>query len=996
MFFSFLFSFCLCEDKFAEFCIYSTNQKKCSNYENSFSKTEYSSKIEDLAEETNKFDGYNATTLYIAEDISDTNIDIYYLKNSKNIRLIGLDEKTQFGLLLNIQKVATLDGVEIRNCHCIKDDTTQFYITTLVLSNVNFTGFEKASCFYGETLDIDFLSPANTTFKFEKIIYHCNYSKPFYPNYDVDGAIFAQQVTFLDFLDGSSIYQYGDQFIITPVSIDYGFRRTNFRQSTSNNITYLIEHNQTGYSLEVGSWFANRAASFSNMKIDVKNSNLYIQGTRWHGFETLSMLLDNAIVHINDTHPRIDILKDSKNSIVHIDVEDYDFDDINSDNLSNISFIGDKMSIKTLTLNPKKGVNFNATLTEIQTVTSTQTDTEADITGSSVIIHSISNQIKHITVESLILDSLLSFEIGTNSIPQITCDYASLVENVEKCQFNLTRSHDTAFPSFTQDYITLLTANQVSNTFKIDEIIDDNDFPIKMTQKDSSYGFNSADTTQRTHLYCVSDDGSSACGYEEGEIVKTTSTSLLSMLESSGIPKDHYNILHINIDLDTETQFQIDTDVEFESLSIWGYREGCSVLNSYPENVKFLQVRNVSIEFDKSNTEPSVYYFQAFNCNLSDFMKNQLNYSSFSTAYFDNETYSQISDMSFPPHHLKIECEEIEFMEEWISPVVPCFITDRKITITNVNKVSGHNGFQKNLTLYIEPQDSINFTTNSYDNISFKITSDKTVDVYFKAVLPTDCFGKSPNSKYILHPNFFGSEINSEYKFCAQFLNITLQDKEYIQLGDESLYCGGYSNPYVKTEVSMSCPYVKGIVTMEKLKIERQLYLDNDTYFEVNEFANPDDDFLVYFNWTLDRMPLMKVHRYSNAHVSTFTPSMQAYVYPSLDDDFIHNNSRIFNMGIPFLCIEDSDFKGNLFNRGLIFKLQDFDVRVSTIFNRIGEEKDTDVCAYVIPYTPEIIEKPQKGPKNRLPWVIILVISIVLLLALVISILIPIIRLFKK
>ena len=190
MLFSLLFQFSL-SGYVAEYCIYQKDSKKCSGHGNNatFAASQYEKSIKNISSETNKFDFYDEVTVNVAEDISGTKIDIYLLKNAKNIRVIGLDENQQFGFGLEATKIATLDAVEIRNAHCIKDDTTQFYITNLTLHNIQFTGFEKASCFYGSKLDIDFLSPSNTTFKFEEVIYRCNYTKEFNPNYDVDGAI---------------------------------------------------------------------------------------------------------------------------------------------------------------------------------------------------------------------------------------------------------------------------------------------------------------------------------------------------------------------------------------------------------------------------------------------------------------------------------------------------------------------------------------------------------------------------------------------------------------------------------------------------------------------------------------------------------------------------------------------------------------------------------------------------------------------------------------
>ena len=963
----------------AEFCIYVENKDLCKGYGKAFASKKYAKEMKNISSQTNKFDGYDSVTISIAEDIPKITIDLYLTKNAVKVSVIGLNVEERISYILGVSDVATLGTVVLRNAHCIKDKTTEFFITELTISNVVFTGFEKASCFYGGMLDIDLLSPSNTSFKFDSVIYRINQTKSFFPNYKVDGAIFTKSVVFMDFLENSSIFQYGNQFIITPVSTEMGFRRTNFRASSSENITYRIENNRPGSLLTLGCWFSNRVSSFTDIVVHAVDSNVAVQGRKWHGYEKLNFILENSTLTINETNIHVDIMKGSRDSSIELLVN-YDFDDINTNNFTNIKFVGSKLSLKTLTLNQDKGIDLTADFTEIQKVTSSSKNTEANISGSAVIIHSVSSYIKQLNVNELILPEKMTIEFDQNSIPYITAKKA--VVQSEICQLNLSKDASVPFPEITSEFTSLITTDSDVN---IDTIIDEGTFPIKMTHKDNQYGFTLADLIkQRTHSYCISPDGTSLCGFQEGKVVNSSATNLMDMFKDSDVKEDHFNMVHVTIYLDTDEKFTLSSPSLFESVAVYGYNGKGSVYDETPENIKYLIAENVTLEINSVPVSPKVQYIKAFKCTLGDFFRKNLDFYNVNYASFDNETYGQFA-APVSPHNLVIKVSEIHFQKSWISPAFPLNIPDRSITVTDVEIVSGHNGFKENLTLIVQPREKINFTTNSYGTLAFKLKATKKCDVYFKAVLPVDCFDKTGTTEYVLHPNFYGSNIESKNKLCSFLVNLDLQEKEYISLGDSSLYCPGFTKPSVLTEISMGSPYIRGVVEMNKLKIDRQLYLDNDTYFKVGEFANPDDDFLVYFNWTLDRMPYMIINRFSNAHVSTFSPSMQTYVYPSDDDDFIHEHSKIFNMGIPFLCIEDSDFKGNIFHDGLIFKLQNYNITVSTVNYRIGEERETDVCAYVIPYTPDPPKKPKKGPANPIPWYIIPSVSFVILLILGIS-----------
>ena len=1003
MFLSFFFLTLISCGKVVEYCIYKTDIDLCNKVadEYIFQDEKFTKAFEKIAEKEEKFNGYDNVTIYIGEDLTDAAIDLAIIKDAHEIHLIGLDKNKQFTYILNQNGVVTLEKVYISNSYCVKDDSTEFFMDELHLSNVRWTGYEKKNCFYGGKLESDLLSIANNTFKFEEVKYKVNYVQAFYPNYKTDGAVFANVVTIQDFPNNASIYQYGDQLIIIPVNQETGFRRTNFRPHGDNNISINILHNHPNNQLHVGCFFSNKQPALIKSTFILEGSSLIIHDGPWSGLEEMSFSLQSqSQVIVNTSKIAINILSGSSESNVQFAV-DFEMQVLDTATFDNVRFTGTLFKIHKLIFGKNKPFDLTASLTEIDILDANQPGTETALTGSAVKLHNITRNIKTLNVSELYLDDKLWLELGEkDSIPHIYADDVTITKKTT----SVIAHHDYLeyIPEFTQDFIPFLTlTDEDHKAINLAKYINNTEFPFPLTIQGSQYGFTLEDyNKQRTHKYCYSIDGQSKCNVEK-DIIQTQETSLEQILKDTQIPEEFYYLLNIHIYTDVPSDdpktLTISSPQRIRKISI-----DCITPQSITVDLKTPDMfDNMLFEDCKLNIETDfTKQFTYILINNSELIGNtvEADFSFANIAEFDYYSYQQFGK-ALTPKNLIISSEKISFANHTdIDPLIPLENKNVTITIKNVSEVGGKNGFTPNVQIILDPQSSIHFTTNNYGNMTFGMkASHSPIDVIFKAVLPVDFVDPQGTTEYILHPNFYGTKLSiNTTRMCTPHLKFDITGSEYLTLDDSSLDCNRTAAPSIKTQSTMEMPYIDGVISLEELSIVRQVYLNNNTFLSVKEFSNPDDDFLLYFNWTLDKVPFMHIKKYSTSQVTAFVPSIQSYIYPSDDDHIIRENYKIFKMGIPFLCIDESDFKGELFHDGLIFALKGKNITTSTIYMKSAQEAEAGTCMYFIPYDDPVRPPKSRGPANPTPWYVIPAVSLVILVALVISLVISFFKPKKK
>ena len=949
-----------------KYCIYSKNENLCLNDTYGIHLSE--KKIHTNLTRPDQFFGVDLY-IYLVENIS-TYIDLIPIKEA-NIHIIGVGEKKSFGL--EILKIATLNFVELNNVEAVKDETTSFFILEINLKNVTFVGYDKASCFYSTILRTDLNSVSDTTFKSDLVLIDVSWDTKFHPNYKVDGAIFTDEVIFHNFLNNSSIFQYGDQFIITPIKEEFGFRRTNFRP-IEGKIKYTIDHNKINNILNIGSWFSNRISSFSEIYINSTNNIINLLGYKWRGHEKLYLTSFNSTININDKKPILSFLQ-IENSIIKFNAICI-IDTIDMNKFLNSKIIGSSISINTLKMTHNSIFNTNMNFVYINNILGTQNPTNCSLIGSLFILKNIASSISYLNVESIKFTNIINMEFDLN-YPHVII--SNNISEFTTIQFNLISNNPLLFNS---NFYPLLISNSLS-TIKnnIERWINFEIFPFYGEFLDNSFGINGSniDFTKSFNI-CFSNNINDKCGF----LHATTYTSILPLsqiLINTNFPKQNLITKKVSINISlSNVIFEIDTNstMILNTLNIY------SNFNSFILFKKFEGFFNISLFNSFINTtlnssiSPIFHTIKFNNCNFDNSFLNYFLFNNITTSEFDQITYSHLINIP-TPKNLILYTKVLTIYKDYFNPILPINQNKTSITLVDVESIYSPGKHIYPTTFLIYPSNNINFTTNSWGKMWFKMRSNlQTVKVFYKAILPVDF---DDDSEYLVIPNYLGTEISSQGKFCAGKIQIPLADKEIINIGDSTLYCPNDNIIDIPTEVQMISPYIKGFVKMNKITILRQIYLEKDTLFDVTEFSNPDDDFLLYFNWTLDQMPFMKISRFIDTHSTSFNPSIQVYIYPSDEDDYIANHS-VFQMGIPFLCIYSNDYKGFVFHDGLLFRLNNKSVKTSTVFNKIAQEKEGDICSYLVPYKEQIIEPPKVGPLNPKPWIITLISSIIFLILL--------------
>jgi len=531
-------------------------------------------------------------------------------------------------------------------------------------------------------------------------------------------------------------------------------------------------------------------------------------------------------------------------------------------------------------------------------------------------------------------------------------------------------------------------ANNTEFPFSLIEAISNNRKIIKFTKADYE--------KIRSNIFCISKTIESHYNITAANTVVSVS-SLQELIEQKGIPIEMHDYISINIYIDESmdhTTFEIETNYSIHSIKI--NASNCSdftVIQKSPNSFTYQTFESVVVDIRNTN-DGHTYEIIMKKCNLTGETQNLL-LQNFFYVSIDSETYEKFTS-PLRPKRLAIFTEKISFDGHKIIPKFP-ISNDTEIIAKDV-KIIGKidetsDSFSDNLSIIIEPDNTINFTTNGFGQLKFTMNAKKSpIDVYFKAQLPVNFTDPKGLIEYRVHPHFFGSTLTLEsLTTCTKNIHFYINDNEYIKLNESALWCGNEAGPNIRTNTNMENPLVNGVINMERITVDRSIYLNNDTYFHVNTFNNPDDDFLIYFNWTLDKVPLMRVKEFSTAAITIFKPSIQPYAYPSSDDEYIRNHSRIYNMGIPFLCIENSNYKGSVFHDGLVFRLNK-PLTVSTIYGKIAQDANPGACLYFIPFFEPPNVEIHYGPVNKAPWIVIPVVSIIILALLAISLAISYIK----
>ena len=149
---SFLFLSLAQSQNTIEFCLYDTNKDLCNHVPEEYiiQDKEYEDYWKDLPQTKSSFNGYDSVTIYIAENLSKAQIFLVDMKDAHHIYLKGLNPNYRVRYILNFGETSTPEKVYISNSHCVKEDSTEFFMDELHLNNVSWEGYEKKNCFYGK------------------------------------------------------------------------------------------------------------------------------------------------------------------------------------------------------------------------------------------------------------------------------------------------------------------------------------------------------------------------------------------------------------------------------------------------------------------------------------------------------------------------------------------------------------------------------------------------------------------------------------------------------------------------------------------------------------------------------------------------------------------------------------------------------------------------------------------------------------------------------
>lgn len=970
------------------FCIFTTGKEKCPEDSKEFfdgNTPNFAKKFKSYMtkKHPDNFTGITVFKLYIdyrEEDQNPITIDLMNIKNPEVIQIIGINDIHRSPFILNSEFVATYDEINLKHVKAIKQETTEFYIKVLRLENITLSGFQKATVFYGYDLYTDMLSIANCTFKFDNLYYSINQTEPFLSNYYYDGAIFIDKVVFKDFPNGCQIYQYGDQFIIIPRSIKDGIRKTQFRLKTNKNISYSFEI--TNSNVSFGCYFSNRFAAFTDIYVQATNSNLTILKGYWHGYEKMGFQLVNSNLTVLPNSFAVYFKGKSVGASVIADAA-FKIPYGRSDEISGIKFTNKRITFEVFEIvNYTEPIEITSDTIALGTLISDKVyDTVSFIGDSTFDLQRINAPIKNIEIGNLDHGYKLTITKFRDFIPCITIKNHS---SYFRSPFTLVGEN----PVLTEDTVIIKYPSNNRSVYPHKKIFDAV-FPVSVVwledeNHNSMLAISAADYDRtRTSFICISDDGSSNCNSEE-KVFKTELTSLQAFLDYIEI--ENASKLNFNFFIDTSTPILIDNKIsKVNKLYYTGLRPDSSVKFVSKYTSSYLKLENITFDIDPKISK--LDYFSVENVNFTDNFKNAVTY----IKYFDidDKSWEPICRLNMTFNRITVQTYRIYFsgttLQPYIAPKCALFVRYSKVGL-----VQGSGGFSPIMDITIFPLDKINFTTNNYGNLTLKMLAsreDQVIDVYFKAFFPVEL--KANKGVTInLHPHFYGDQLKTARQLCAENVNIDTDPSVIVIFANESYNCKKQFNVDVKSDMIMEAPKFNGVADLGYMVVEKEMSLGIDTYLTVERFGNPNDEFMLFFDWSLRQMPMMRIKEFTSRYSRIFDPFMGMYPKHSLDVDELLANKEIFKFGIPILCIEKSDYIGTMGSYGTLYIVNGTQPNTTSAYSKIGIESDPDVCLTMLPYIPQEIPKPRIGPERKGGWIVLIAISLVILIAIIVSTLI--------
>lgn len=978
-----------------DYCLYSTNSNKCSGFpaENSYDEANFTKMIKKQSEKTKQFNGYIRVAINIVENLTKTKLDLFLMKNAHHIYILG-PENTYAEYILNVNEVTTLENLTISNSYIKKDNSTSFYMENLTLTNVQWYGFSKASTFFGGILETDLHSIEGCNFKFDSVIYHVGCTTNFSTIREVNGAVFTKNVEFKDFNNESALYQYGRDFIIHPKP-DFGLVRTNFRSIDENNITFKITHTIPNTILTLACYFSNREAVFVNTSVYTDSNTLVILGYKWNGYESINLHARNSTIEVNKTEDyTLDMfISEAVDTTFNLYGKTYYFRFINTEYLHNVVFNAKTVEIFDIYVNDGTNPNIKANQLKVRRFTSRHGE-DVDFEGINLIVENISESVRSIKVDELYINNSIKFDMNDEYIP---CIIAKEVTTTDSIFIWIRKNY--SFKSGESDVLPLIkSSKELPKTFQ--DYAMDLELPFKLTKQTNLIGVTYSDLFKyNVNNFCLSNSTSAWCSENATTV---NSSSLEELVKFIGVPEQYFELITLNVYLDnygTDNVFLVKSDFYIQRVLINGQSpEMKSKAHLASPRGKFYHLKFQNIGLTAVEEEPNITVFSLHDADLPDYYKNKVTLKDVESLYVQGSTFEQfhLSSSIIRPIRLIIYSKYINFTKDYIIPDVP-YNNITQVIIREVESVNGKGAYPDPLKIWIEHthnsllvdengRTAIRFTTNTYGNLSFALTSWHETDVYYKAVLPVDLYDGSDNTQYHLHPKFLGIKVETYNKFCTKNFTIDLTPDQTVLFKYDNLLCTDVSHISIPSEITMKDSFVSGVKTLERFTVERKLYLEKDTYMRSKQFGNPNDDFLLYFNWSLSKMPYFRIDDYDTDHAKVFTPAIETYAYPNPEEEeFIKANRRIYDFGIPFFCVLSSQYKGNVMFEGLLFNRPNVTTTTATKFNRIGLESNSDMCAYLIPLEDNIAPHVRRGPDNPVPYIIIIAVSFVLLLALIIT-----------
>ncbi|EAY04386.1 hypothetical protein TVAG_350610 [Trichomonas vaginalis G3] len=970
------------------------------------------------SKKNNKFDKLNVT-LYIPENLSSITVDAYAFKNSNFFYLIGIGSNAS--CKLSVSEVCTFNSVEFNNIELIKKDTTEIDLAELKLRKVLFTGFDKASKYFGGKLDSDLLSTRYITLLFEHVTIHCNETGEFEKNYRIDGAIYAKDIMFTSFLENSTVFQFGDQMIITPVSTVRGCRRTCIQPYTpGKNVSITVRNDNPKSILTIGSWFSSKCAMFTPLHLEIIDSYLTILDGNWNDQENFKITLQRAHLHIKIDGPRISLENNTFDSTITTSKDSLKFLSLNLKNINNIEFKDiENVSVIDLYASNNSRIGNGVKQMFCRYVHSVPKEKEEEVIeyddkyneggdekkeegvtftveSETLIINTVDQTVKQINCNELVVpnkgkidgihhNGVLYFIHDSERIPKIVCKQMTSINETLKINVQPAGENDV----LPDANITLVQSNKTIKAETISLIWDYKEVPDKSVGQNIEIKSDDIVEVNSQQYICLSTD-SGDCGLTDNYIIRTQN-NLKDLAENLSITENSSRAVKLKIYLDDDFEnFEINYGIKFRGIKI------NSELNQ-ENKVTFtigadtkpgfnIQLKSVTADIPE---ETKIDTLKMTNVKIvrKDVKLTNVNY-----IELDTETNDEFTYPLHPANSTIINTETVEISGENLKPKVFTDFGEKqemKIKFRGVKKITKKGApFPNKINIGIEVEDAVTLESNNFGSmLTFEIGGipgeNNDIVVNFKAVLPAKIIDGNFKSM-TLKPNFLGNTFNYQNQLCGK--NITLETTGIVNISKKTLYCKSESMLFITTATIAKDPMFQGVINLRQLTIERMMELTSNTYLHIDEYANPDDDFLLHYNWSLKHFPTVKISKFVKVQKTSFTPGIQTFADQNDEDiEFMKQNLDIFKFGMPFICIDDSNYRGNLFNEGMVFRNGTLNNSLISTAMRIGPSNAVSQCAYMLLFNPkedkiyEVQASPVKGPINKAHFKALITLSSLLL-----------------